>query len=115
MSEPIGRKSIRKTLEKLKTHSTTKATFFLEHQSKPFENILSRRLKDTKDLAFFLTTLDIHNSAVDLIRLLMVYIEALESYLSELDETFDKLLEGARKEAEKQLKEMPKERPDIYG
>jgi hypothetical protein len=46
---------------------------------------------------------------------LALYIAALESYLSELDKTFDKLFEDAKKMAEKQIKEMPKKTlPKFY-
>lgn len=45
------------------------------------------------------------NDVFDLIRAYDMYAETLETYLTELDETFDKILEEAKKMAEQQIKE----------
>lgn len=71
--------------------------------------------KNKKEIDFISTVLDYSNSASDLIRALLLYIEALESYISELDETFDNLLEDAKKAAEQQMQEMPRDKPPFYG
>jgi len=119
LAEPIGRKSIRKTLENLKTYVSLKSDLF-KLEEKCFYKILDEfrkdiDIKDKKDIDFLSTVLDYSNYVSDLVKTLSLYIEALESYISELDETFDNLLEDAKKMAEQQMQEMPKDKPPFYG
>ena len=72
-------------------------------------------IKDDRDRIVASQVYNFTSDAMDLVQADIVYIQSLESYLSELDETFDELLERAKKEAEKKIKEMPKEKPDFYG
>ncbi|MEM2111653.1 MAG: hypothetical protein QXX08_07225 [Candidatus Bathyarchaeia archaeon] len=119
MEEPIGRKSVRKTLENLKTYVSLKSDLS-KLEEKFFYKVLDDFRKnidinDRKHIDFLSVVIDYTNSVSDLIRTLSLYIEALESYISELDETFDNLLEDARKMAEQQIQEMPKDKPPFYG
>ncbi len=119
MAEPIGRKSVRKTLENLKTYVSLKSDLS-KMEEKLFYKVLDdfRKnidLKDKRHIDFLSVVIDYSNSISDLTRTLALYIEALESYISELDETFDNLLEDARKMAEQQIQEMPKDKPPFYG
>jgi len=119
MAEPIGRKSVRKTLENLKAYASLKLDLS-KIEEKCFYRILDefRRdidINDKKEIDFLSAVLDYNNSVSDVIRTLSIYIDALESYISELDETFDNLLEDARKMAEQQMQEMPKGKPPFYG
>jgi len=119
--EPIGRKSIKKTLESLKAYVSLKSDLFRVEEKCLYKMIedLKREMdsedKDRREIDFLSVILDYSNSVSDLIRALLLYIEALESYISELDETFDSLLEDARKAAEQQMREIPRDKPSFYG
>lgn len=117
LSEPIGRKSIKEALKSLKVLVDLKRGIFLDsHQH--FRKLMTKFFEIAKDDPMKLVTLQAHTYAsdsMDLVQTEWAYIASLESYLSELDETFDKILEAAKKEAEKQIKEMPKEKPPFYG
>lgn len=127
MTEPIGRKSIRETIGKLKVNLVCELTTFLEYDRQKYKLALDfarkviEKMVDTEDkkgrmLLEALTDISEYDSEiVDLMRAYNLYVEPLESYLSELDETFDKILEEARKMAEEQIKKRPKERPEFYG
>ncbi|MEM2027301.1 MAG: hypothetical protein QW341_01230 [Candidatus Bathyarchaeia archaeon] len=121
MAEPIGRRSIRKTLESLKTYVNLKSDLFKVEEKcfyKMLEEIkkeMDEEDKSRKEVDFISTVLDYSNSVSDLIRALLLYIEALESYISELDETFDSLLEDAKKTAEQQMQEIKRDKPPFYG
>ncbi|MEM2321288.1 MAG: hypothetical protein QXS79_05345 [Candidatus Bathyarchaeia archaeon] len=121
LSEPIGRKTVKKTLENLKAYVSLKSNLF-KTEEKCFLKMLEEVKRDIdetdrskKDLDFISIVLDYSNSAGDLIRALQLYIEALETYVSELDETFDSLLEDARKMSEQAAREMPRDKPSFYG
>ena len=119
MAEPIGRKAIRKTLENLKTYVSLKSDLS-KIEEKCFYRVLDdfRKnidIKEKRYIDFLSTVIDYNISVSDLIRTLSLYIQTLESYISELDETFDNLLEDARKMAEQQMQEMPKDKPAFYG
>lgn len=47
---------------------------------------------------------------IDFIPAILLYIRTLGSYLSELDETFDEIIEAANKRAGEEINKMPKER-----
>jgi|GEM_PF-802232 len=119
LAEPIGRKSIRKTLENLKAYINLKSDL-LKIEEKCFYEMLDNirkdiNIKDKKEIDFLSAVLDYSNSVSDFIRALLLYVEALESYISELDETFDSLLEDAKKSAEQQMQEIPRDKPSFYG
>ena len=121
LAEPIGRKSIKKTLESLKAYVNLKSDLF-KVEEKCFYKMLEELKKemDSKnksktDIDFLSTVLDYSNSVNDLIGVLLLYIEALESYISELDETFDSLLEDAKKAAEQHMREIPRDKLPFYG
>lgn len=119
--EPIGRKSIRKTLESLKAYVSLKSDLFKIEERCFLEMLedLKRKMdsedNERRDVDFLSAILDYSNSVSDLIRALLLYIEALESYISELDETFDSLLGDARRAAEQQMQEIPRDKPSFYG
>lgn len=121
LAEPIGRKSIRKTLESLKTYVNLKSDLFRVEEKcffKMLEEVrreIEEEDKSKKEIDFISTVLDYSNSVSDLIRALLLYIEALEAYISELDETFDSLLEDAKKTAEQQMCEIQRDKPAFYG
>jgi len=119
LAEPIGRRSIRKTLENLKAYINLKSDL-LRIEEKCFYEMLEnfRKDLDTKgriEIDFLSVVLDYSNSMNDFIRALLLYVEALESYISELDETFDSLLEDAKRVAEQQIREFPRNKPSFYG
>lgn len=121
MTEPIGRKSIKSTIQRLKAHLDYKRNQFTDYK----DEILIRRTKivekdesveKTRTLRELIRSVHaFRGDTFDLLVVYNIYVGVLESYLSELDETFDKILEEARKMAEQQIKEMPKERPEFYG
>ena len=117
MSEPIGRRSIKEALKSLKVLVDLKRDIFLDsHQH--FRKLMVKFFEIAKDESIKLVALQAHTYAsdsMDLVQMEWAYITSLESYLTELDKTFDKILEAARKEAEKKIKEMPKEKPPFYG
>jgi len=121
LAEPIGRKSIKKTLESLKAYVNLKSDLFKVEEKCFYEMLeeIKREIdaedKDKRAVDFLSTVLDYSNSVSDLIRTLLLYIEALESYISELDETFDNLLEDAKRAAEQQMQEIPRDKPPFYG
>lgn len=121
LSEPIGRKTVKKTLENLRAYVNLKSNLFKAEEKcflKMLEEIkkdFDRTDKSKEDLDFISVVLDYSNSASDLIRALQLYIEALETYVSELDETFDSLLEDARKMSEQSLREIPRDKLPFYG
>lgn len=121
LSEPIGRKTVKRTLENLRAYVNLKSNLF-KAEEKCFLKMLEEIKKDydetdksKRDLDFISVVLDYSNSASDLIRALQLYIEALETYVSELDETFDSLLEDARKMSEQAVREMPRDKLPFYG
>lgn len=121
LSEPIGRKTVKKTLENLRAYVNLKSNLF-KAEEKCFLKMLEEIKKDMdetdrskKELDFISVVLDYSNSASDLIRALQLYIEALETYVSELDETFDSLFEDARKVSEQTLREVSRDKPPFYG
>ncbi len=121
MAEPIGRKSIKKTLESLKAYVNLKSDLF-KIEEKCFYKMLEDIKKNIdaeegnrREIDFLSTVLDYSNSVSDLIRTLLLYVEALESYISELDETFDNLLEDAKKISQMQIQEIPRDKPSFYG
>ena len=127
LSEPIGRKSIRRVIRDLKANLVFEANIFLQYEQEKYKSAINLaqtvagKMENTKDkkgsiLRHALIQIGDYNGRVfGMIRAYGLYVNALESYLSELDATFDELLERARKEAEKKINERPKERPDIYG
>lgn len=121
LSEPIGRKTVKRTLENLKAYVNLKSNLF-KAEEKYFLKMLEEIKRDIdeserskKDLDFINVVLDYSSSASDLIRALQLYIEALETYVSELDETFDSLLEDARKISEQAAREASRDKPSFYG
>ncbi|MEM1673723.1 MAG: hypothetical protein QXJ19_03425 [Candidatus Bathyarchaeia archaeon] len=121
MSEPIGRKTVKKTLESLKAYVNLKSNLF-KAEEKSFLKMLEEIKRDIdetdkskKDFDFISVVLDYSNSASDLIRALQLYVEALEAYVSELDETFDSLLEDAKKMSEQAVREIPRDKLPFYG
>lgn len=121
LSEPIGRKTVKKTLESLKAYVNLKSNLF-KAEEKSFLKMLEEIKRDIdetdkskKDFDFINIVLDYSNSASDLIRALQLYVEALEAYVSELDETFDSLLEDAKKMSEQAVREMPRDKLPFYG
>lgn len=121
ISEPIGRKTVKKTLESLRAYVSLKSSLF-KAEEKSFLKMLEEIKReidegggDRRDLDFINIVLDYSNNVSDLIRALQLYIEALEAYVSELDETFDSLLEDARKISEQAMREMPRDKPPFYG
>lgn len=121
LSEPIGRKTVKRTLENLKAYVSLKSNLF-KAEEKYFLKMLEEIKRDIdeserskKDLDFINVVLDYSSSASDLIRALQLYIEALETYVSELDETFDSLLEDARKISEQAAREASRDKPSFYG
>lgn len=121
MAEPIGRKSIKKTLESLKAYVNLKSDLFKVEEKCFYEMLeeIKREIdseeKSESEINFLSTVIDYSNSVSDLIRTLLLYIEALEAYISELDETFDSLLEDAKRAAEQQMQEIPRDKPPFYG
>ncbi|MEM2384399.1 MAG: hypothetical protein QXL45_02980 [Candidatus Bathyarchaeia archaeon] len=121
MSEPIGRKTVKKTLENLKAYVNLKSNLFKVEEEcfiKMLEEIkrdFDEKDKSKRELDFINIVLDYSNSASDLIRALQLYVEALETYVSELDETFDSLLVDARKMSEQAAREMPRDKLPFYG
>jgi len=121
LAEPIGRKSIKKTLESLKAYVNLKSDLFKVEEKCFYKMLedLKREIdaedRNRRDIDFLSTVLDYSNIVSDFIRALLLYIEALESYISELDETFDSLLEDARKAAEQQIQENNRNKPSFYG
>ncbi|MBS7640606.1 MAG: hypothetical protein QXF23_07085 [Candidatus Bathyarchaeia archaeon] len=121
LSEPIGRKTVKKTLESLKAYVNLKSNLF-KAEEKSFLKMLEEIKRDIdetdkskKDFDFISVVLDYSNSASDLIRALQLYVEALEAYVSELDETFDSLLEDAKKMSEQAVREIPRDKLPFYG
>ncbi|MEM1515215.1 MAG: hypothetical protein QXT26_04705 [Thermoproteota archaeon] len=121
LSEPIGRKTVKKTLENLRAYVNLKSSLF-KAEEKCFLKFLDEIKKDIdetdkskKELDFISIVLDYTNSASDLIKALQLYVEALETYVSELDETFDSLLEDAKKLSEQTAREIPRDKPPFYG
>ena len=115
MDEPIGRKSIKRTLEKLKAFILYKSKAYeidnksFERHSVKFETHVNE-IHDATGLEYLTNMWRYRLSTGEFIYALSIYIDALESYLSELDETFDQALEKAKRMAEEQIKELPRER-----
>ena len=108
----IGRKAIRETLTNLKGS----CILVLEHwnaSSKFRVEILSKLSEFKKRGASIHRELVkvISESTTEASMVLMTfgnYVQALESYVSELDETFDKLLKNAEEKAKKEAEKQPK-------
>jgi len=121
LTETIGRRTVKKTLESLKAYVNLKSDLFKIEEKcfyKMLEEIkedIDATDKDRREVDFISAVLDYSNSVNDLIKALQLYIEALEAYISELDETFDNLLEDAKKIAEQQMQENTRDKPPFYG
>lgn len=121
MAEPIGRKTVKKTLESLKAYISLKSDLF-RVEERCFYGILEEvkreidaKDRNKRDVDFLSAVLNYANVVNDLVRSMQLYIEALETYISELDETFDNLLEDAKKMAEQRIQETPRDKPPFYG
>lgn len=116
MTEPIGRKSIKEALKELKVLADCKLKLYKMRAKWFLEDLAGWRdnLRDQEDRLQALKVLGYCDDANDVIQVFEIYVKTLESYLSELDETFDKIFEEAKKMAEEQVKRMPEDRPDFY-
>lgn len=121
MAEPIGRRTVKKTLESLKAYVNLKSDLFkIEERCfygmlEDIKKEIDAKDRNKKSLDFLSAVLNYVNIADDLIRSMQLYIEALETYISELDETFDNLLEDAKKISEQRIQETPRDKLPFYG
>jgi hypothetical protein len=124
MSEPLGRKTARKTIRDMRAQLTYEKIFEQNEEKKleifynAAEKALSKMKPEYEGLTMQQLLMQIGNYRIYIFRLLKfydLYCGTLESYITELDDTFDKLLSEAQKMAEEQIKQMPKEKPGFYG
>jgi hypothetical protein len=110
MSQPLGRSAMRKTIKKLKQNAELHQRIFCNTAERT--TIIAEYIqKEVKNSAW---ASRLYGAVSDLnghMRSQILYICALEDYLSELDETFDKLFEEAKKKAEEEAKEITKRKP----
>jgi len=108
----IGRKAIRETIGNLKQsyflviyHWSKLSELNRKHLSKLLE-FREKNVSITNELLHMIAD---QNSQVSMLLLTLGdYIKALESYVSELDDTFDKLLKNAEEKAKKEAEKQPK-------
>lgn len=121
MAEPIGRRTVKKTLESLKAYVNLKSDLFKVEERcfygmlEEIKKEIDSRDENKKNVDFLSAVLNYVSVADDLIKSMQLYIEALEAYISELDETFDNLLEDARKISEQRAQENPRDKLPFYG
>jgi len=114
----VGRKAIRETIRNLK--ATVILVVDSHKKSWVLDTKLMSRLFDLKNqdinVINGLVQIITNRSGRDILLLsnIVNYVQALELYLSELDETFDKLLQEAKKEAEEEAKKTPQIPEDLY-
>lgn len=105
---------MRRAIEALKVHTGRElASFNYVHESMVarVREIEQSLVIDSSEVSSFLfSDVTLYLKEVEgLMQTLSLYIDSLESYLSELDETFDQILRKANRITEKQIKEAPKE------
>lgn len=120
LSDPLGRRLIRKSLEVLKINTCRELTHFnrfhewVQNRTGEIEESLVIGNPEVSD---FLSSQVVSylREVKDLINSFSLYIDSLESYLSELDESFSSVLEKANNTTEQRIRESPKDISPFYS
>ena len=110
----LERESIRRTLKNLKRNVVTDVDYWLKTAKQGLEYV-SKQIKEGKSEEPLVTVISHYAETGNMmLRSLKDYVDALESYISELDQTFDELLQEAEKQAKEEAEKQPKIPPTIY-
>jgi len=109
----LGRKSIQKTLKNLKRNVVMDVSSWIKLTEINIEFISKPKTKE-EDARLDNTIYQYTDAGLKMLRSFSDYVDALENYVSELDQTFDALLQEARKEAKEEAEKQPKVPKNFY-